>query len=233
MACERLTHGRTIAATVTRARLDHRRVRGHPGRFRLPAGLHRRGALLRRVRTWCIPRNSPRSSSAAARVLLAVRARVRADRRAARPARSSRAGWRVSDSNCAARCSSRASACSTACSARRSARRWVWASSGSSQPWRRRRRARPSCARISSARSILRELNQLLPPTGLDPERARAAGSIAVNRRAPRRMWPRRCHASRTLRACGRPRAASCACSAPPAGWRSRARAGWRSRAWW
>ena len=65
------------------ARLVHRRVCGHPRLFWFPAGLHRRGALLRRVRAWCIPRNSPRSSSASPRILLAVCARLRADRSAA------------------------------------------------------------------------------------------------------------------------------------------------------
>ena len=65
-------------------RLDHCRVRRPACDLWFQARLHRRGAFLRRVRHWCIPRNTAGSSTAVAGILLRVCARVRLDRRAAR-----------------------------------------------------------------------------------------------------------------------------------------------------
>ena len=211
------------------ARLDHRRVRGHAGPVRLPAGLHRRRAVVRRVRARCVPRNPAGSSAAPAGILLALRARLRPGRRAARrrDPRERPGGARLQAASRADR--PRHRRCSTGCSARRSARRsasgivWILAAVVAQTPGEEQLRA------DIQRSGILRELNGAAAAVGADPERARAPGPAAVDRRP---LAGRRGAAAAVARAPGReraPRAASCACSAPPAGWRSRARAGSRA----
>ena len=73
---------------------------------------------------------------------------------------------------------------------------------------------------------ILRELNELLPPSGpLLDALARLDPLPSIAGPAPERA-PRRTARSPRAPAVAAPRTASCACSAPPAAWRSRAPAG-------
>ena len=153
---------------VTRLDWINCRVRGGPRLLRLPAGLHRRRAVVRRVRARGIPRHPPGSSAAAAGLRLAVRARVRAGRRAAGAARSSRAASRASafrlragadrcrgsaplDGAARARCSGAALALGIV---------WIAAAVAAQTPGARQLRA------DIQRSAILRELNEVLPPSG-------------------------------------------------------------------
>ena len=113
----------------------------------------------------------------------------------------------------------------------RGARAWRW--SGSRARSRCRRPARASSARTSSARRSCAELNEVLPPSGPDPERARARRPVPADPRARRPTCRRRRGASCATPTCeARARQRRARCSAPRAGSRSRARDGSRRRTW-
>ena len=208
------------------AGLDHCRVRGPAGPDGVQAGVHRRRAVLRRICTRGIPRDPSRSSTAAAKV----------PPRRTRP----RSAW-------SARLLAGAILASGLEGLGFRLRRtlivpgmglldgllgavlgmalglgivWILAAVAAQTPGQ-------ASLRADIQRSaILRGLNEVLPPSGADPERARAArpaavdhGPLAGRRRAGAGGSP----APRRARA---PRVASCACSGRRAAWRSRAPAG-------
>ena len=209
------------------ARLADRRVRGGPGRSRLPAGLHRRRALVRAA-SRSAPSSAPGSVRCCCRGLVLAYAPAfgllgALLGGAILASGLEGIGFRLRRTLDPAR----ARACSTARSARCSARRWrsaiVWiARGGRGADARAHGKLRADIQRSA----ILRKLNEVLPPSGpildalarLDPLPSITGPSPDVARAARRR--------SRARPACAARRAASCACSAPPAAWRSRARAG-------
>ena len=186
--------------------------------FRLPAGLHRRGALLRRVRARRIPRHAPRSAAAARGLLLAVRARLRADRRAARrrDPRERAGGPRLQAAPRAV--PPGPGPARRRCSARRSARRSLWASCGSlaavaaqtpgqSGAARATSSARRSCASSTSCcrrpGSILNALARLDPlPSiaGPSPDVAAPQPAVARDAGCAQRLAQRRARARHRLR---------------------------------
>ena len=136
------------------AGLAHCRVRGGPRLLRLPAGLHRRRAVLRRLRRGRLPRHPAGSAAAAAGLGLAVRARrsawsARCSAGAilasglegvgvqAAPRRSIVPGLGLARRRCSGRCSAPRSALGIV---------WIAAAVAAQTPGRR------SCAPTSSAR---------------------------------------------------------------------------------
>ena len=193
------------------AGLAHRRVRGHPRRLSA-SGRASSSACCRSAGS-----RSAHSSEPAWRPLLlpqgsaspyapALRAARRAARR--RDPRERPGGSRLQ----AAAHADRPRHGPARRAARRRARRGARARDRLDRRGRRRRR-RPGKSQLRAdiqRSAILRELNQLLPPSGRSSTRSR--GSIRCRRSpARRRMWRRRRRGSRARRACAPPRAASCA----------------------
>ena len=182
------------------ARLDHRRIRGNPRRFRLPTGLHRRRAVVRRFRHRGIPRNSPGSSTAQRGLVLAIRARARPVRRAAGRGdpRERHGGPRLQGPPRADRSRDRR--------ARRPARGRARSGARARRRVDRRRRRRPGpqsehAARGHPALGDPAGAERPAAALGPDPQRARAPGPAAVDRRAvARRLRAAAAHRARTRR---------------------------------
>ena len=150
----------------------------------LHAGPDRGRPVAGRVRGRRAGRLAAGPAAARGGVALALRAARRAHGRAAGRRRAG-LGARGAGLSPAPPPRGRLWACSTASAGRCSWAAWASGWRGSSARWRCTRRVRATCASRSSARSILRELNAVLPPSGPAAQGAGALRPVPARSTAP------------------------------------------------